>query len=127
VILGQITDAIQRDEPGSRQDATLTDAAAQHLSYASSLVDPCRIRDQHRTDGCAEALAQAHLHRVGTGSERRDRNIEGDSSIPQPRAVQVHLQSAITPGGNEIRPLVRSDHSTAGEVVGVLERKQRRP
>ena len=69
-----------------------------------------RNRGEQRAHRRAEALAQAHLHRVGAGGQSVYGHAERDSGVPHARSVEVDHQSEVPLRGCDQRE-THSDRS----------------
>ena len=96
MILGQLLRTLlQGDEACRRQNPRLPHAAAERLAIDAAAIDQLCTAHQQRSYRRAQSLRQAEHHRIGFGSQLRDRNSERDGSIEHARAVEMHWQSRV--------------------------------
>jgi len=90
MILGQSGDVVlERVESGGGEDAGLPHAAPQDLARSFRFRDEVGSSEQHGARRRAQALGQAHRHRIETRAEIPDARFELDRRVEDARAVQV--------------------------------------
>ena len=112
-------------QPGSREHARLSPAAAETLAPHPRLGHRVGRTQHERPDRCAQPLGQADARGVGARGQLRESDAGGDVRVPdpcpvemdgRPRVVGQRAQATQHPGGWT---------ASAGEVVGVLDRDGR--
>ena len=108
-------------QPRRRQGTGLAHAAADHLAQTPRLGDQRRGAAQHRANRRAQALGQAHRHRIEMLGDLPRVHVEPDRRVVEPRAVQVQGQAMFT--GKRTCPgqVLQRQHLA---LHGVLQRQQ---
>ena len=127
MVVGEALEVVvERVVPGGGEHAHLAHAAARALAPHARLGDLVGLAHEHRPDRRAEALRQAHRHRVGDLAVGLQRHTGRDVRVPEPGAVEMDGDPGlVTELAHGLQRLERL-HGAAAEVVGVLDGDERR-
>ena len=116
---------LEADQRRGGDDAGLAHRAAEQLAHLARANHRLLRPAEDRADRRAEPLREAELHRVHRASQLDRVDPERGRGVEDPRAVEVHLHSAIVRERRRGAGLGGRDDGAAAVVVRVLEAQER--